>query len=242
MTAEEDWSAPDGWWIQLEEELDSTNEELKRLGPEEGHVLVAERQTAGRGRRGAEWMSEAGEGLTFSVALRPTEPRGLWPRLALATGLAVAEALGRLGFEAEVKWPNDVLIGRNKVCGILVEATSHGAIIGIGINVNTLVFPAALKATSLKIESGVDWPRAEVLAVVLQSLKIRVGQIGADFPTVIEALRERCALQGRRVSLHSSAGPMTGLVHAIGDAGELVIEDASGLHRLLQADEVRVID
>lgn len=234
-------NAPEGWRIERLEEIDSTNEEVKRRMPEDGLVLITERQVSGRGRRGNVWLSDPGAGLTFSVALRPLEPIGLWPRLALATGLAVAEGLGKLGFEAEVKWPNDVLLGGRKVCGVLVEAVGPVAVVGIGLNVNAGDFPEGLEATSLKLESGVDWDKDEVLAVVLGALKRRSGQIGGEFPELVGSLRERCYLSGKRVVMKSPSGPLEGMVREIGDTGELVLETAFGVQRVLQADEVRVV-
>lgn len=93
---------PDGFRLLIREESTSTNDELHQLanqGAEHGLVLVAKNQTAGRGRRGATWHASPDEGLTFSVLIRPKEPKALWPRLALATGLAVAEATERFGIE-----------------------------------------------------------------------------------------------------------------------------------------------
>ncbi|GAA5484322.1 biotin--[acetyl-CoA-carboxylase] ligase [Haloferula sargassicola] len=237
-----DWRAPEGWRIEVVDEIDSTNEEWKRRQPGHGRVLVALKQSAGRGRRGNVWLSEPGVGLTFSVALRPSEPKGMWPRLALATGLAVAEALGKLGIEAEVKWPNDVLLGGKKVCGVLVEAVGEVAVIGIGLNVNAVDLPEGLEATSLRIVAGREFEVTEVLGLILDRLKSRTGQIGADFPELVARLRERCFLSGKRVRLKSPSGPTEGVVQGIGDGGELLLQTAEGLQRLLQADEVRAVE
>ncbi|MBB5351198.1 BirA family biotin operon repressor/biotin-[acetyl-CoA-carboxylase] ligase [Haloferula luteola] len=230
------------WQIERIVEIDSTSEAWKRRQPAHGAVLVAERQTAGRGRRGAPWLSEPGAGLTFSVALRPPEPKALWPRLALATGLAVAEALSRLGVEAEVKWPNDVMLGGRKACGILVEAAGEVAVVGIGLNVNATQFPEGIEASSLKLATGLEMDPEVVLLAILVALKARTAEIGAGFPELIRALRQRCYLSGKRVALKTPSGPREGVVEEIGAGGELVLKTEEGLLTLLQADEVRVID
>src|SRR5512134_2109839 len=154
---------PDPFRLLIRETAGSTNDELRALaaaGSPDGLVLLALQQTAGRGRRGAAWFCPAGESLAFSILVRPAEPKALWPRLALAAGLAVAEAAESFGPPAGIKWPNDVWIGRRKVAGILVEAGPDFAIVGIGLNVHTTSFPAEVSeiATSLRIASGLETP------------------------------------------------------------------------------------
>src|SRR6478735_9128147 len=101
---------PEPFRLLVRESVESTNDEVRILaqtGAPDGLVVLAERQTAGRGRRGAAWFSQAGESLAFSVLLRPDEPKALWPRLALAAGLAVTEAVESFGTQPGIKWPND---------------------------------------------------------------------------------------------------------------------------------------
>ena len=168
---------PDGYRLDVRGATGSTNDDVReaaRAGAAAGLVVVAERQDAGRGRRGAAWVCPPGEGLAFSVLLRPAEKKALWPRLSLAAGLAVAEALDRFGVFAEVKWPNDIWIGGRKVSGILVEAGEDFVVAGIGINVGVRGFPAALQdsATSLAIERSEAPGRAAVLVAVLERLRV----------------------------------------------------------------------
>lgn len=246
----EEWdgvSVPEGFRLELRESTGSTNDDVRAaalLGASSGLVVVAERQDAGRGRRGAAWVCPAGEGLAFSVLLRPTEPRSLWPRLSLVVGLAVAEALDRFGVAAEVKWPNDIWIGRRKVCGILVEAGEDFVVAGIGINVGVSAFPAALadSATSLAIELGEAPARPAVLAAVLERLKVREACIGGRFGEVLLPLRERCALSGKAVRMICGDAVLSGEMVGIGDGGELLLRDAGGLRKIVQADEVRIDD
>lgn len=236
---------PDPFRLLIRETAGSTNDELRTLagkGAADGLVLLALRQTAGRGRRGAAWFSPAGESLAFSILVRPEEPKALWPRLALAAGLAVAEAIESFGPPAGIKWPNDVWIGRRKVAGILVEAGPDFAIVGIGININTLEFPPEVAeiASSLGIETGRQIPRAEVLAAVIRHFATRRPRIGRDFPDLLDAVRQRCVLTGHPVTLTTSNGPKAGTVEGIANGGELMLRTPNGLENLIQADEIRI--
>ena len=156
-------------------------------GAPDGMVFVADEQTAGRGRGAHGWESPPGSGLYVSVLLRPrlVPADALW--LSLAAGLAVRDAVARVtSLEADLRWPNDLLFGRRKFCGILSELNAEVTrirhmVIGIGINVHQQQFPAELRelATSLYIETGRDWPRQELLAALLQSLDREVNALTA---------------------------------------------------------------
>lgn len=237
---------PDPFRLLIRETVASTNDELRALalaGAHGGLVILALQQTAGRGRRGAAWFSPAGESLAFSILIRPDEPQALWPRLALAAGLAVAEAVESFGPAAGIKWPNDVWIRGRKVAGILVEAGKDFAIVGIGLNVNTTAFPAEVAeiATSLHIEADQTLSRAEVLGAIIRRFALRHLQIGADFNALLDSIRQRCVLSGHQVSLTTSSGPRQGIVDGIAPGGELLLRTPTGLERLIQADEVRII-
>ena len=244
MSGWSDVGLPPGWRLVVLDEVDSSNSEVLRRAEreDEGLVVVAERQSAGRGRRGAAWFSESGDSLTFSLLLKPAEARALWPRLSLVAGLAVAEALGRFGVEAEIKWPNDILVGGRKICGILVEAGPAGAVLGIGLNVGSRRFPDGLAATSLWLETMQAPGRDEVLSTLLHELRGISNRIGSEFPAVVARIRRRCALSGKRVRLSVGEGRLEGTVVEVGGRGELVLENDSGRHQVLQAHEVRVID
>ena len=237
---------PDPFHLMIRESVESTNDEVHSLaknGAPHGRIVLAERQTAGRGRRGAAWFAPTGESLAFSILLRPTEAKTLWPRLALATGLAVAEAIESFGLQVGIKWPNDVWIGARKVAGILVEAGANFAVVGIGLNVNTTEFPPEVEkiATSLQMETGQAFSRAEVMAAVIRRFSIRSRQIGPDFPELISTVRQRCVLTGQRVSLITAGEARKGTVEGIADSGELLFRSEKGLERLIQADEVRLL-
>lgn len=237
---------PDPFRLLIRESVESTNDEVRKLaigGAPDGLVLLAESQTAGRGRRGAAWFSASGESLIFSILVRPSESVVLWPRLALATGLAVAEAIEGWGFQPNIKWPNDVWLGQRKVAGILVEAGADFAVIGIGINVNTSEFPPAVSeiATSLQIESSNETPRAELLAAIIRKFAWRRSQIDDGFSSLVDAVRVRCVLTGKRVSLLTATGSRVGIVEGLGLGGELLFRTDQGLEHLIQADEVRIL-
>ena len=236
---------PDGYRLDYRESTGSTNDDAREAGRDRaaaGLVVVAGTQGSGRGRRGAVWVSPAGQGLAFTVLLRPSENKALWPRLSLAAGLAVAEALDRFGVASEVKWPNDVWIGGKKIAGILVEAGEDFVVAGIGINVGVTEFPELLQnsATSLAIECGEAPSLPTVLAAVLDRLQIWQSKIGQDFDELIRHFRVRCALTGKQVSLISAEGVLHGRVAGIGDGGELLLQTVDGIRRLVQADEVRM--
>ncbi len=237
---------PDPFRLLVKDSVESTNDEVRKLaesGTAEGLIVTALRQTNGRGRRGAAWFSAPGESLAFSILLRPSDPKPLWPRLALAAGLSVAEALEEYIPIVGIKWPNDVWVGGRKIAGILVEAGRDFVVVGIGLNVNTSAFPEAVAgiATSIRAETGRETALPEVLAGVIQRLALRRTQIGSGFQEIIDAIRLRCVLTGNEVSLTTPVGPRTGTVLSISPNGELVLNTAKGIETLMQADEVRIL-
>lgn len=236
---------PDPFRLLWRESVGSTNDELRKLaeqGMAEGLVLVADEQTAGRGRRGAAWLSPKGENLAFSILLKPSVPKTLWHRLSLVTGLAVAEALENYVPLAEIKWPNDVRVGSEKIAGILVEAGKDFVVIGIGINVNSSHFPEELAATSLCAQTGRQYSRAEVLLEVVSRMGRYAEQINQGYADVLKSIRERCALTGHWVSYLIADQRREGVVRGIGTGGELIVETDGKLEALVQADEVRILD
>ena len=228
------------------EECGSTNDEAKELaarGARAGTVVLTERQSAGRGRRGG-WSCPAGEGIACSVILRPEEPVAQWSRHALAAGVGVAEGLEGLGVQAGLKWPNDVWLSGRKLCGILVEATAGVVVVGLGINVNVRSFPEelAFPATSLLLEKGQKVSREAVLAAVIPRVIQRCGEIGEGFGQVCQAWEEWSVLRGREVSLRSEGQSWRGTVVGLGKEGELRLEGAWGHRGFLNAEEVRLIE
>lgn len=154
-------------------------ESTQRLLPEdapEGAVAVADEQTAGRGRLGRDWVAPPGSSVLASIALRPDVPTAKLAELSLVAGRACARALAEVaGVTAEVKWPNDVLVGGRKVAGILAEAREGRVVLGIGVNVfqtaDQLPGRAQYPATSLLIETGRRISRPALLASLLDHLE-----------------------------------------------------------------------
>ncbi len=216
------------------ETITSTNDRALRLGGE-GTVIVAETQTAGRGRHGRAWHSVPGLGLYFSVAFeRPIAG------LAFAAPLAVRDAVAPIA-EAAVKWPNDVLIGGRKFCGVLVETRQGRTAVGIGINVHHRPedFPEALRdrATSIEAATGIHCDRGELLRDVLTHLDQRVMAIrSGKVEQVFSEWAESCGVVGRRVR----CARCEGVVHAIDPDGALVIHAVDGPKRVLLGEIVEL--
>jgi BirA family biotin operon repressor/biotin-[acetyl-CoA-carboxylase] ligase len=214
----------------------------------EGRVVVANAQSAGRGRHGRTWISPAGAGLYVSAVLRPAGQA--LQLLTIAAGVAAAEGIqSATGLAASVKWPNDVYAHGRKVAGILAEASSSdgaGAIqhvvVGAGINVRPSAYPPAIagRATSLEAELGRPVDRGLVLAEYLCALAARYRDLQNGGATmIIEAWRARAAsMLGRRVQWDAAGTTHDGIALDIDDTGALVVRTAAGPVRLT-AGEVR---
>jgi BirA family biotin operon repressor/biotin-[acetyl-CoA-carboxylase] ligase len=193
----------------------STNDVANRLaleGAPEGTTVVADAQTAGRGRRGRIWFSPPGAGLYASVVLRPGATPTV-PLCTLAAGVALADAIRTAtGLEVLIKWPNDLAVGRRKVCGILAESSaSHGevqhVIVGFGINLRPAAYPPDLadRVTSVEAELGRPVDRGAVLAATLEALSARFADLRASR---IDAILHRWRALARRASNRPSNGPV----------------------------------
>jgi BirA family transcriptional regulator, biotin operon repressor / biotin---[acetyl-CoA-carboxylase] ligase len=184
----------------------STQELLEATMPE-GAVAVADYQTAGRGRLGRTWEAPPGDALLASVLLKPPAGRPL-PQLALVAGVAVADALERLtGLAVQIKWPNDVMLRRTKVAGILAEARDGAVALGIGVNLNQARNRLPELGGSLFTQTGLEWDRDQVLDAVLADLGRRYDQWRAGgLDAVYEGLGARDFLRGRRVTVEDRSG------------------------------------
>ncbi len=226
---------PIGLWreVRVLAETASTNAvvaDAAREGAGEGLVVVAESQTAGRGRLGRTWVSPARAGLTLSVLLRPqvSDPAE-WGWLPLLAGLAAAGAVrAQAGLEAVVKWPNDVLVGERKLAGILAEAVQPGAVvIGVGLNVTTTAaeLPPDVAATSLAVEGARTTDRSIVLRALLRSLASVYDAWQIDPAPQRDAYRAVCATLGSRVRLELPDGrSVVGLADDVDTDGRLVVD------------------
>ena len=232
--------------------IDSTMIDAVRraeAGAEEGTMVIADRQTAGRGRLGRSWISEPGVGLYFSIVLRPPTPPERAAVLTLAMGLGVARGLAKVsGAVFDLRWPNDVLLNEKKCCGILVESAAEAgslryAVVGIGINVNQPSMPEEIAAiaTSLRIETARSFDREAVLGEVLLSLESYYQlfcEQGAR--AVIEEFSEASSyVSGKVVTVDAPGGPVHGTTAGLDPAGVLLLRKEDGSTEPILAGSVR---
>jgi len=238
-----------GQEIHWYEELGSTNDRAKELadeGAEHGEVVIAEAQTAGRGRRGRVWVSPPRRNLYFSVVLRPELPPERAPELTLVASLALCDALRQAGVAAGIKWPNDVLASGRKIAGVLTELAAepeqvHWVVVGAGVNVNARRedFPEELRgeATSVLIERGQPAPRALLAAACFTALEDWVDRHAEEgFAPIRAAWRERSVTLGREVVVKEASRELTGVAEDIDDAGALLVRTRAGVERVLAGD------
>jgi BirA family biotin operon repressor/biotin-[acetyl-CoA-carboxylase] ligase len=227
--------------VEVLETATSTNAvaaDRARAGAPEGLVVVAEHQTAGRGRLDRTWESPARSAVIFSLVLRPSVPLADWPWLPLLTGHTVTKALRAMTYDAGVKWPNDVLIGDRKLAGILVERieTPDGpaAIVGVGLNVSQTAEELPVPtATSLAIESGATPDRTALLVSVLRSLREAYDLWQAGGAAATAHLRSSyaaaCVTVGRDVRVDLPGGEvLTGRATGVDAGGRLIVAGPAG--------------
>lgn len=230
--------------------IDSTNtlamQEAAKGAPH-GSVYIAEEQTAGKGRGDHVWHSEPYAGLYVSILLRPrmAATEGLW--LSLATGLAVQQAIGNVtGLVADIRWPNDLLLGRRKVGGILTEMNADAtrvrhAVIGIGINVNHRQFPLELRdlATSLHLETDRVPSRQDLLIAILERLVNEMAPLmnpdsfANACDRILARLQQKSTwIRGKQVFV-DEAGGYTGVTAGLDRKGFLRVQTADGVRTVL---------
>ena len=245
---------PSGPWtsVRVADSVTSTNAEvasLARAGAPSGLVLVAEQQTAGRGRLDRVWTAPARSGLTLSVLLRPASvspgASGWFPLLA---GVAVAGALGPLAeLDVRLKWPNDVLVGERKLAGILAERVDDAVVLGIGLNVSLRADELPVPtATSLHLEDSAVVDRMPVLLAVLRSMARLYDEFvaatgNAEASGLRSSYRGLCATLGRPVRAELPGGHVvTGTAVDVDESGRLVVRTADGAEPIGAGDVVHV--
>ncbi len=242
-----------GRTIYAYETVDSTNRRAKQLADEgapDGSLVIAEEQSAGRGRLGRAWTSPPKSGVWMSLLLRPQAEVADLVLITLICGLAVCEALrDAAGVDAGIKWPNDVVVDGRKICGILTEMSAEAERItalipGIGINVGHREFPPELsdKATSLYLATGKLWRRAEIAAAVLNHLEPMLDEYLRDGMSegLLNRYRSRCVTLDREVLVISRDGEKTGRAVDVTPDGKLVVEQPDGKRAELFSGEVSV--
>jgi BirA family transcriptional regulator, biotin operon repressor / biotin---[acetyl-CoA-carboxylase] ligase len=239
----------------------STNDAAAALainspGRAEGAVVVADEQTAGRGRRGHVWHSPPGSGLYVSVILGPgrahIDPDRATVLVTLMAGVALVDGIqAATGLRADLKWPNDLLAGGRKLAGILSEGVGTGTsaggpsrvspvVVGYGINVAQTAYPAELtrRATSLETELGRAVDRASVLAQTLAALAARYDDLLAGrFDAILDAWRRRAPSgAGARVTWAAASGPRSGVTAGIDDRGALLVRVGDRIERIVAGE------
>ncbi|MEW5737505.1 MAG: biotin--[acetyl-CoA-carboxylase] ligase [Myxococcota bacterium] len=235
------------------ESIDSTNRaafELAQDGAFHGEVVIAEAQTAGKGRRGRTWSSPSGKNLYCSVILRPEIPPARAPELTLVAAVALAETLREAGGAAGIKWPNDVQIAGRKVAGILTELSAdvervQFVIVGIGVNLNASAedFPpeVAEVATSLMLARGSTVPRALFTAALFTRLESWLDTwTEQGFGPVREAWRKLATILGQEVLVRSEQRELRGVAEDIDETGALILRVGGGVERVLAGDVEQV--
>jgi BirA family biotin operon repressor/biotin-[acetyl-CoA-carboxylase] ligase len=229
--------------VQFFPSVGSTNDIAAPLPP--GSVVVADHQTAGRGRRGHTWFSPPGSGLYVSVVLAPATARVDPPRatmlLTLAAGVAIAEGVeAATGLAVDLKWPNDLMVSGRKLAGILAEAGGDTVVLGYGINVLETAFPPELRdrATSLQSELGHLVERDLVLDDTLAALSQRYGDlVDGRFDAILDAWRRRApAASGARVTWTANNATLSGVTEGIDDRGALLVRIGDRAERIVSGE------
>jgi BirA family biotin operon repressor/biotin-[acetyl-CoA-carboxylase] ligase len=229
--------------VTVEESVESTNAvlaERARNSAADGVVLVAEHQTAGRGRLERTWSAPSRSGLTFSVLVRPEVEAARWTWLPLLTGLAVAAAVQHeTGCDARLKWPNDIVVGEGKLAGLLVERveSEHGAAAVVGVGLNVSLRPDELPvdtATSLAIERASTTDRTVLLLAMLRSFEGLFGrwqqQGGDPSDGLLAAYTDACVTIGRDVRVVLAEGDeRSGRAVGVDGSGRLLVQTPFGL-------------
>ena len=235
------------------EEVDSTNNEIKRQADKEivhGMLVISDSQTAGRGRRGRNWNSPPGTGIWMSHLLKPDLEPSKASMITLVAALACAKAIrDNTGLEALIKWPNDIVVNGHKVVGILTELSAETdyinyVVVGIGINANMTEFPEEIKATatSLRMESGHAVHRSAIVATYGKYFEYYYDKFisASNLSGLREEYEELLVNKGRAVLILGSGGEEKGIATGINDMGELLVEGEDGQVKNIYAGEVSV--
>lgn len=235
------------------EKTDSTNLQADRLAKEgapHGTLVVADLQSAGRGRRGRRWQQEPGTMIAMSLVLRPELLPDKASMLTLVAAHSVATAIEKMTeVSAFIKWPNDIVINAKKTVGILTEMSLEQGrighiILGIGINVGTEAFPEEIRetATSLYLETGKKPERCELIAAVLEQLEkdYAIFLENQDLSGILENYNAHLINRGKEVKILDGAGEYTGVSRGITKTGELLVEREDGKVEAVYAGEVSV--
>ncbi|HSB21234.1 MAG TPA: biotin--[acetyl-CoA-carboxylase] ligase [Anaeromyxobacteraceae bacterium] len=233
------------------EELASTNDTARQLAEEgaaHGEVVIAERQTAGRGRRGRGWISPPGRNLHLSAVLRPDLPPLRAPEITLVASVGLCHAVRRAGADAGIKWPNDLVVGERKLGGILTEMAAEAdrvqwVVLGVGVNLNSRPedFPEELRpaVTSVAAERGQPVPRALFAAAALALLEEWLDRYAeGGFAAVRDEWRVLSDTLGRQVRVAAEGREIRGLAEDVDESGALLVRTGGGRLEAVRSGEV----
>ncbi len=239
--------------IHFYDEVDSTNNVIKQManeGAADGTAVVAEIQTAGRGRLGREWISPRKSGIWMSFLLRPDVEPWSASMITIVAAMAAKDAIAEAtGAECLIKWPNDLVLNGKKICGILTEMKTEAGrvdyvVVGIGINVNITAFPKELKntATSLMLELGREIDRSEIIEAFDKAFARYYEQFlqTGDLSLIKDEYNNYLANMNNKVKILDTNGECTGVSKGINERGELLVEDEAGQLLVVRSGEVSV--
>lgn len=238
--------------VRYHEVTGSTNDDAMAWvgdGAPDGALVAANKQTRGRGRMDRQWLTPAGTALAFSLVLRPTQQEKIHlPLFSPLAALAVTDALDALGIHAEIKWPNDILIQRRKVCGILAEAIWVGAelqavVVGIGVNMTPESIPPAdsvsFPADCVELATGAPVNRWALMAGIVEAIFAWRGWLGTSY--FLETWQRRLAFLQERVQILSpGGGRLDGVLVGIDREGNMLLETSPGSIRSIPAGDVHL--
>ncbi|MEG2105470.1 MAG: biotin--[acetyl-CoA-carboxylase] ligase [Clostridia bacterium] len=215
-------------------ELESTNfsaKELAKVGYPSGTLVLCDHQISGRGRRGKNWISHPDEGICMSLILRPKISPQYAARYTIAVALGVCRAMNTFCVDAKIKWPNDIVVGRKKLSGILLECAASSSkldyiIIGIGINVNTECFYGDLSETAVSIRqrTGVKIERERVIAEVINASELYFELCENDFDTLMTEYRSLSVVLNQEVSIIKSTETFNGVAYGFDEYGRIIVK------------------
>ncbi len=238
--------------VYLYRTIGSTNDEAKLLadsGAPEGLLVVAEEQTAGRGRTGRSWITPLGQAIAISLVLRPNRlPADQATQLTMLAGLAVCQAVEQVtALRPQLKWPNDILLSGKKVGGLLLETALRGdqldyAVLGLGLNVSFAPPPEAVDfpATSLQAEAHAEVERLPLLHGILEQVEALYPQVGDPNLSLYQAWSARLAMVGEAIVVRTAEGDQAGVLEGATPDGALLLKQADGQTLKLLAGDVRL--
>jgi BirA family biotin operon repressor/biotin-[acetyl-CoA-carboxylase] ligase len=238
--------------LRLFNSVTSTQDELRALaeqGAPEGTLVISEQQTSGRGRMGRSWLSPAGKGIWMSLLLRPSVPLHLTPHLTLLAAVALCRAISKLvPISIGIKWPNDLLVEGRKISGILLESAAEDerlryVVVGMGISANLDMedYPEELltKAISLKMASGGEVDRSELIAVIMEEFE-RLYELYLEqgFAPIRSLWEAHSVTLNHTTLLHTPQGQIRGIPRGLDDMGGLRVEIEDGIYRTVYSGEI----